>query len=474
MSEGATSISSMDKSVAPDQQDTGGNIVSKIASLVSMPMDTSAEPCTKTGTSTSENATVAVVNPMISRPPRLPQEISIDTVLQTPLSSHGTQEVDTAAQVLTPHSTNKNDDTSDKGPVTEPVVDESTENLVSATGDNVINNTTSLNAVSIRNCTVSVERLSSIDCEMWLNPSTTIGGYCMRSRKIKALRLARQAKLQVMYQWSSDEASEDSVQSNNSAVHKKPVKYLPSQGPSKAWIVAQKYKTTAEREAAEALIALRNSGDECKCENTQSSDVSGNSDDDTGDNAHSKSDDDAGDNAHGVQSADTEILSSDDGKEKRKSDNEAITDMDDVPLSIVQRNLHETVNAGASTSGMKQKPKAEFVEKHHSLRKYKRKRNFPCKDCDFKSSSQGELNDHYAKKHGNLTCDTCGKLCHTLSSLQKHKYDHTDKANKYPCSDCEKAFPFSSQLKTTAKYTLRDLNTTAFTVLRASRIGKNL
>ena len=83
--------------------------------------------------------------------------------------------------------------------------------------------------------------------------------------------------------------------------------------------------------------------------------------------------------------------------------------------------------------------------------KYRRKRKFSCDKCDFTDSSQGGLNTHYLDKHGKLSCPECGKNSVTLSGYRMHLYDHSERANKYSCDDCDKRFPFPSQLKTHQK-----------------------
>ena len=83
--------------------------------------------------------------------------------------------------------------------------------------------------------------------------------------------------------------------------------------------------------------------------------------------------------------------------------------------------------------------------------KYRRERKFLCDACNFTDSSQGGLNAHYLDNHGKLCCSTCGKKCAMLSGYRMHLYNHSEHAKKYPCEDCDKQFPFPSQLKTYRK-----------------------
>ena len=50
-----------------------------------------------------------------------------------------------------------------------------------------------------------------------------------------------------------------------------------------------------------------------------------------------------------------------------------------------------------------------------------------------------------------MSCPECGKTSVTLSGYQMHLYDHSERANKYSCDNCDKRFPFPSQLKTHRK-----------------------
>ena len=92
--------------------------------------------------------------------------------------------------------------------------------------------------------------------------------------------------------------------------------------------------------------------------------------------------------------------------------------------------------------------KGKFVNTFYGIkRKYKRKRNFKCDDCDFRESNLKRLNDHYRSEHGELKCLNCDETFNTPSALRKHGYSHTEKAGKKPCEDCGKRFTFDSELK---------------------------
>ena len=94
------------------------------------------------------------------------------------------------------------------------------------------------------------------------------------------------------------------------------------------------------------------------------------------------------------------------------------------------------------------KKRGKFVNTFYGIkRKYKRKRNFKCDDCDFRESNLKRLNDHYRSEHGELKCTKCNETFNTPSALRKHGYSHTEKAGKKPCEDCGKRFTFDSELK---------------------------
>ena len=77
--------------------------------------------------------------------------------------------------------------------------------------------------------------------------------------------------------------------------------------------------------------------------------------------------------------------------------------------------------------------------------------------CRHTANSQKGINLHFKNAHGRLACDTCGKVCNTISALRKHSYEHMDKVKRKPCADCEKSFAFESQLKAHRKVHLNAL-----------------
>ena len=148
--------------------------------------------------------------------------------------------------------------------------------------------------------------------------------------------------------------------------------------------------------------------------------------------------------------------SSTDSDTEEKSNSQQIesdsdSDEDNKPLSVIKSELEkESIDTNRT-------PKAYFKTTRYELVKYKRSRVFKCLVCEQTEKTQRLINEHYRENHGKLVCDKCQKICNTVSSLRKHEYSHTDIALKYPCDDCNRAFPFSSQLKSHRKKHLTGL-----------------
>ena len=140
------------------------------------------------------------------------------------------------------------------------------------------------------------------------------------------------------------------------------------------------------------------------------------------------------------------------------TDNKAVeTDSDDIPLAKVKASL-QPGDAGHNQEPGAKKGRAYFKTTRHGIKKPKKRiRKFPCTKCKFSGSGQGELNAHFLKDHGKLQCSKCPKQCAMISAYRKHMYEHSDRATKYPCEDCDKSFPFSSQLKNHRKLHLSAL-----------------
>ena len=124
----------------------------------------------------------------------------------------------------------------------------------------------------------------------------------------------------------------------------------------------------------------------------------------------------------------------------------------DIPLS----QLKEKLNVSKPNDGPK--PKMEFKMVRHGIkRKYRRECNFKCTICDFAIDSQGKLNVRHLQTHGTIKCAVCSKECATVSGYRMHLYEHSDKANRKTCDDCDKSFTFASQLKSHYKVHLTAL-----------------
>ena len=96
--------------------------------------------------------------------------------------------------------------------------------------------------------------------------------------------------------------------------------------------------------------------------------------------------------------------------DKKEPQNEASDPEDDLPLSQVK----DSLNNKNKKRGLKMTM--------HGIIKRKRKRKFSCKKCNFAGTSQSEINHD----HGLLSCTICGKQCKMISSLRKHKYEHSE------------------------------------------------
>ena len=143
------------------------------------------------------------------------------------------------------------------------------------------------------------------------------------------------------------------------------------------------------------------------------------------------------------------------------NNNASNIDSDNEPLSSVQRRIRDETKENTPLADIQQqlrgKPstsedtekRAEFKSVFHGLKcKYPRDRNFPCTKCDVTCKSQGELNQHFLDTHGSFICSVCNKKCNTISAMWMHKYEHGDRSRFKKCADCDKLFPFESQLKT--------------------------
>ena len=81
------------------------------------------------------------------------------------------------------------------------------------------------------------------------------------------------------------------------------------------------------------------------------------------------------------------------------------------------------------------------------LLKYSRKIIYHClyPNCTVKRDSLRSLNAHYRVRHPPITCNVCGKLFSTQSTLSKHSYNH--RTLNFVCHTCGKAHAFKSQLQ---------------------------
>ena len=117
---------------------------------------------------------------------------------------------------------------------------------------------------------------------------------------------------------------------------------------------------------------------------------------------------------------------------------------DEIPLSKLREKL--TV-----------KGKFYFKTVRYELFKYKCECIFRCLKCTVTKKTQKGINEHFKTTHGTFTCGACDKVCNTMSAFRKHAYEHSYRAKKFSCANCNKGFPFMSQLKAHRKVHLMAL-----------------
>ena len=88
--------------------------------------------------------------------------------------------------------------------------------------------------------------------------------------------------------------------------------------------------------------------------------------------------------------------------------------------------------------------KGDLDIKFKGLPKYKKPRNFTCKECDKSFSSQALLNAHHIQDHQPVKFPDCTKVFVTPSTLARHSYIH--KPLKYCCDHCPEKYAFQSAL----------------------------
>ena len=252
--------------------------------------------------------------------------------------------------------------------------------------------------------------------------------------------------------------------------------HVPLRGPSQARLAAHKLiQKRKEDTAAEALLNLNpeglisvtsyNTGSTPDLTSSSSSQLSSNSSEYSSSTQAIDTDSDISNDISKCSQCSTSSDDHDDSDGKSDTNAEETTrasetDEDDKPLAELQKELKKQDS----------KVKGYFKTTRYELFKYKRSRVFKCLSCDTTKTSQRKINEHYRLKHGNLKCELCDKICLTVSSLRKHMYSHSDKANKHPCADCNKSFPFASELKSHRKTHLEGLE---FHCLHCKKSFKN-
>ena len=90
-------------------------------------------------------------------------------------------------------------------------------------------------------------------------------------------------------------------------------------------------------------------------------------------------------------------------------------------------------------------PKGCFHNKLCWIKKGKKKQLYYCQLCTVRTYSVHELNNHYKDQHDSFHCLVCVKVFDNPHSRNKHVYMH--RQNQHLCLDCDKTFPFASQLQ---------------------------
>ena len=261
------------------------------------------------------------------------------------------------------------------------------------------------------------------------------------------VRAPRAAKKRVNYRQDSDFSSDDLA--DTSPVRKRQKPDFPMRGPSIDRMAAHTgaQLKSKEKDAVDALLVLnQGQGNGATSNNMNSADPQqdinstvDSTDDSTSNDSNysnnSKSED-------SVQAASDSTSPGSTSLDSESSDKENSFDSEnEVPFAAVKESLQPEPE-------QPKKGKAYFKTMHHGLQKpKKRSRKFPCEKCEFTGTSQGELNQHFLENHGQLVCSQCSKNCATISAYCKHLYEHSALAAKYPCTDCNRSFPFASQLK---------------------------
>ena len=75
----------------------------------------------------------------------------------------------------------------------------------------------------------------------------------------------------------------------------------------------------------------------------------------------------------------------------------------------------------------------------------RKRRSFKCIKCNKHCKSVMALNQHFKEQHQPLQCSKCCKFFVTQGALKLHSYKHVD--GQFECKDCNRTFPFKSQLK---------------------------
>ena len=305
-------------------------------------------------------------------------------------------------------------------------------------------------------CMVKLDKLTTQDIKYWSNPRSS--GYFLRMRNAASTtsRPYLNANQNISYFSDAETSSSEDHTVGPGKWNKPRVRNIhhPSRGPSKARIASQlSIQKKKELAAVEGLLSLQHTSEA----NTESDDNTGNNTDSRTSSSSGKSE-----SIHTLSS-----LSEHDGDDGNSTHSEncstcdgsstADKDDDDVPLAKIKQELANMDNKSQMTT---EKPSAEakrqitiskgkpyFKTKSFELFKWKRSHVFKCMECDQTETSQQRINKHYREEHGLLLCDICNKTCNTVSALRKHHYEHSDKVNRYSCQDCNKSFPFESQLK---------------------------
>ena len=74
---------------------------------------------------------------------------------------------------------------------------------------------------------------------------------------------------------------------------------------------------------------------------------------------------------------------------------------------------------------------------------------YPCDQCKFKSTSEGNLMQHKHRKHGDVFyhCESCDYSSLSKGDLKRHMKKHEKAGARFPCDECDLEFAVVETLR---------------------------